>query len=93
MLIFVVFAAVVLSRQTPAAPERPRVEYTEGIVLGVDVPSPRFSWTLLAKGMYFLSSFSKKGRDFAQVLLRKLANDKDLVHTSEEMNTLLEHHL
>lgn len=64
MLIFVVFAAIVQQQQTPAAPERPRVEYTEGIVLGVDVPSPRFSWTLLAKGMYFLSSFSKKKKRF-----------------------------
>lgn len=31
---------------SPWAPSRPRVEYTEGAALGIDVASPRFGWAL-----------------------------------------------
>lgn len=40
-------SAVVQSGATPLTPIRPRVEYTEGVALGIDVSSPRFSWSLL----------------------------------------------
>lgn len=54
---FVIIANVL---RQPSAPVRPRVEYTEGVALGVDVPAPRFSWALFAQGTYTAPLYSRE---------------------------------